>query len=101
MVSDSFPENLDSRFETLAVTPPKFNYLRRFAHVPNDLAFVLAVRRRLQGLMSQDPFDFMLCHSYPLAYMVGNYFKKSRGIPFGMFMHAISSPGLLGPMTGA
>jgi glycosyltransferase involved in cell wall biosynthesis len=87
VVSDSFPENLDSRFETLAVTPPKFNYLRRFAHVPNDLAFVLAVRRQLQGLMSQDPFDFMLCHSYPLAYMVGNCFKKSRGIPFGMFMH--------------
>ncbi len=87
VVSDSFPDEVDSSINTIQVDFRQFGYLRRFAHVPNDYSFVNSAKRALQKYYETSKFDFILCHSYSIAFFVGGYFKKNRNIPYGMFMH--------------
>jgi glycosyltransferase involved in cell wall biosynthesis len=87
VVSDSFPGRMPEGVETILVTPPRFHYLRRFCHVPNELGFAWAVRKALTTLQRRKGVAFLLCHGYTLTWFTGRWFRRRTGVPFGMFMH--------------
>ena len=87
VISDSFPDQVPSSVETVRIEPPRFDFLRRLCHVPNELGFAWAVRRALETLHRDREIGFVLCHSYSLARFAGLWFRRRTGIPFGMFMH--------------
>src|SRR5215471_15070933 len=53
LLSDSFPDNSDSCLLRHVVTPANLSFLRRFSHVPRELAFAIAVKRSLFRLQEQ------------------------------------------------
>ena len=53
LLSDSFPDNTDPCLLRHLVTPANFSFLRRFSHVPRELAFAFAVKRCLYRLQEQ------------------------------------------------
>ncbi len=87
VISDSFPDAVPAEIQCLQVTPRNFDYLRRFCHVPNELAFAYAVRKVLKRLQGREPIDFILCHGYTLTRFVGRYLCSSCDVRYGMFMH--------------
>jgi len=87
ILSDSFPDRMPGVVQAVHVEPPRFDYLRRFCHVPNELGFAWAVRKPLLEFCSTGRVAFVLCHGYTLAYFVGRWIRKKTGIPFGMLMH--------------
>ena len=87
VVSDVFPDVVPEEIRCLRVFPPNFNYLRRFCHVPNELAFAYAVRMELERVHRTEPIDFFLCHGYTLTRFAGRYLYGRYGIHYGMFMH--------------
>jgi len=87
VVSDSFPDWTPECVETILVAPPRFHYLRRLCHVPNELGFAWAVRKALATLQRREGIAFLLCHGYTLAWLAGRWFRRRTGVPFGMFMH--------------
>ena len=48
LVSDSFPDAGLPGVEFLRVTPRRFDYLRRYCHVPNEYSFARAVWDKLE-----------------------------------------------------
>lgn len=87
IISDVFPEEFPDAVARITVSPLTFNFLFRFCHVPNDLAFALAARKKLKQLDSFQPVSFVLCHSYSLTHYVGRYMKQKYSVRYGMFMH--------------
>jgi len=87
VISDSFPDTLPVDVQCMQITPRNFNYLRRFCHVPNELAFAYAVRYELKRLQGRKPIDFILCHGYTLTRFVGRYLYRLYDVRYGMFMH--------------
>jgi glycosyltransferase involved in cell wall biosynthesis len=87
VISDSFPDAIPAEVQFRQVFPSNFDYLRRFCHVPNELAFASAVRAELVQLQSKQPIDFLLCHGYTLTKYVGRQLCKRHGVRYGMFMH--------------
>ena len=77
LISDSLPERAEYRLDL--VTPRSFDALRRFAHVPNELAFARAARRRLFAM----DVDFVIAHGDVPAVLAA----KPRGVPFGFVTH--------------
>src|SRR5215469_9654321 len=54
LLSDSFPNNTRQCLQKKhLITPANFLFLRRFSHVPQELAFAFAVRRCLYRLQEQ------------------------------------------------
>jgi glycosyltransferase involved in cell wall biosynthesis len=87
VVSDVFPDVVPEEIRCVRVFPRKFDYLRRFCHVPNEVAFACAVRTELARLQHREPIDFLLCHGYTLTTFAGRYLHSRHGIHYGMFMH--------------
>jgi glycosyltransferase involved in cell wall biosynthesis len=87
VISDSFPDSNPRGVRFIQVVSHSFSYLRRFCHVPNELAFAYVVRKELRKLQSRDPIDFILCHGYTLTRFVGRYLWDRQSVHYGMFMH--------------
>lgn len=87
LVSDSFPEDLPENVERGIVAPINFNFLRRFCHVPNELAFVRSVRNYLEALHKRNPIDIIISHSHALAALSAKPLKDRYGIPFALVTH--------------
>jgi glycosyltransferase involved in cell wall biosynthesis len=87
LVSNSFPQMMPENVERGLVVPLKFNFLRRFCHVPNELAFTCSVRNYLEGLHKRNPIDMIICHSHALAALSAKPLKDRNGIPFGLVTH--------------
>jgi len=87
IISDSFPDHIPKAVRTIKFTPPRFNYLRRFCHVPNELGFAVAAGGVLVNLASRERVAFVLCHGYTLAWIAGRWVRRRTKTPFGMFMH--------------
>ena len=84
LVSDSFPAELPEGVQAVRVRARSFDVLRRFAHVPNEIAFARAVRRALPAL---DDLDFVLCEGDVPAALAARPLKRRRGTPFGIVTH--------------
>lgn len=79
LVSESFPEDT-AWAERALVRMPDLHLLRRFRHVPDEIAFARGARRALQSLQS---VDFILAHAHSAAHLGA----RGLGIPFGFFVH--------------
>lgn len=64
-----------------------FAWLRRFAHVPNELAFCRAVRKSVRALERSDPVDVFLCHSHTTAALVPPHRGGKRRTVLAMVTH--------------
>ncbi len=87
LVSDNFPSNLSATVCTKKVSPWRFNWLRRFCHVPNEYAFVRCVYSCLERLHREQRIDILLCHGHTLATLVGRHLKQKYGIPYILATH--------------
>src|SRR6516162_3439872 len=88
LLSDSFPDNTDSRLFRQLVTPANLSFLRRFSHVPRELAFAIAVKRGLFRLQEQGAeLDFVLCHGHSLVAIAASSFRRRFRVPCGLVAH--------------
>ena len=95
LLSDSFPDNTDPCLLRHLVTPANFSFLRRFSHVPRELAFAFAVKRCLYRLQEQGAeLDFVHCHAHSLIAVATSGFKRRFNVPCGLVAHGdvFSSP---------
>lgn len=67
----------------IPVRPQNWNWLRRFCHVPNELGFVYAVRRKLASVCRTTHVDIVWCHGHSMAMWMSRL--RSR-FPFKIIM---------------
>lgn len=87
LVSDGFPDRKLFHVGPERVEPLRFDYLRRFCHVPNELAFAAAARKRLAVIHARDRIDLLFFHGHVGAALVGRSFRRRNSVPFGMMIH--------------
>src|SRR5262245_7934931 len=95
LLSDSFPDNTNPRLVRHLIAPANLSFLRRFSHVPRELAFAFAVKRCLYSLQDEGAeLDFLLCHGHSLIAFATSSSKKHFNIPCGLIAHGdiFSSP---------
>ena len=94
LISDSFPDSVDPCLPLL-ITPVNLSFLRRFSHVPQELAFAFAAKRCLHRLQEQGAeLDFVHCHAHSLIVLATSGFSKRFNVPCGLVAHGdvFSSP---------
>jgi len=87
LISDSFPDAMPKEVNLHKVTPRRFDYLRRFCHVPNEYAFAKAVRKSIGALHKNNPTDMLICHSHAVAALSAKPLKRRYGIPYALVTH--------------
>lgn len=87
LVSESFPKDLSDKVKRGKVTPRKFNFLRRFCHVPNEYAYVYAVRKYLENMHGRQKINMIICHGHALATLAAKPLKEKYGITFALVTH--------------
>jgi len=94
LISDSFPDSIDP-YSRLLVTPVNLSFLRRFSHVPQELAFAFAAKRCLHRLREQGAeLDFVHCHAHSSIVLATSGFSRRFNVPCGLVAHGdvFSSP---------
>lgn len=86
LLSDSLPGWRISGVEYVKISSRRFNSLRRFCHVPNELAFLHAMKKALVALSQRCHVDVVMCHSHSLAEMACRL-KKALGYKVIMTTH--------------
>jgi glycosyltransferase involved in cell wall biosynthesis len=86
LLSETFPDELPG-VRKLPVRGRNFDFLRRFAHVPNERSFAAAARKALFALHAETPLDLVLCHSHASAVLSALPLAKSRGVAVALFAH--------------
>src|SRR5262245_15106227 len=67
LISDSFPDNNVPGLPSQLISPANLSFLRRYSHVPRELAFAFAVKRCLYRMQEQGAaLDFLHCHAHSL-----------------------------------
>jgi glycosyltransferase involved in cell wall biosynthesis len=87
LVSDSFPPGVSQTLGQLPLKPLRFGLLRRFAHVPNEIAFTWAARLAVAHLHIRQSVDAVICHSHSVATIAARSLKKKHGIPYALVTH--------------
>jgi len=87
LISDGFPAGDLPGVTTVGIRPARFGMLRRFAHVPNEIAFALRARAAITALHARLPVDFLLCHGHPMATLAARPVKRKCGVPYGLVTH--------------
>jgi glycosyltransferase involved in cell wall biosynthesis len=87
LLSESFPDADVPQVDCHRLHPPCFNVLRRFAHVPNELALSLAARQALKALAMRDSLGMVICHGHPLATLAARPLRAAFGIPYALVTH--------------
>ena len=71
----------------LELRPPQFRWLRRFCHLPAEVAFDLVSLFALLRLHRRCPVDLVLCHSHPVAALAALPFRWLSGAQLAMVCH--------------
>lgn len=87
LVSDSFPVENFPGIERLQIKPWHFGFLRRFAHVPNEIAFALAARKAIFRLHATRPISMLICHGHPVATLAARPLQQRLDIPYALVTH--------------
>ena len=87
LMSESFPDADVPLVDCYRLHPPCFNVLRRFAHVPNELALTLAARQALKALAIHDSLVMVICHGHPLAALAARPLRATLGVPYALVTH--------------
>ena len=81
------PTNLQSGISCIALRAHQFIWLRRFGHVPREIAFARAARKEFRRHARLNRIDFILCHGYETATLSAADIKREFGTPFGLVSH--------------
>ncbi len=87
LLSDSFPADGLEGVIFHRLDPPRFGWLRRFGHVPREVAFALSAKTAMAKLQTQAGVDVVLCHGHPVAALAAGPLKRRYGIPYAMVAH--------------
>lgn len=90
LMSDSFPEAREDGFSSLKpvlIEPVRFGWLRRFAHVPNEVAFAFAVRSAIAKVHRRQPVSIVICHGHSVATLAARALRDKLQIPYGLVTH--------------
>ena len=87
LISESFSEELYQTVRQVKVEPRKYDYLRRFCHVPNEYSFVRSVRKSLEKLHAEYTISLLICQGHGLAALAAAPLKKKYGIPYALVTH--------------
>lgn len=87
VISESFPSDLPEDVGKVTIRPKAFVWLRRFGHVPREIAFALAARRALTELRRAGGLDFVLCHGHTVAALAAARLQARFDVPFGLVTH--------------
>ena len=88
IISDSFDSTiqLPPDIVPLRIEPPAFRQLRRFAHVPREVAFAIWAKRALWRENIRSPIDFVLFHGHVPAAIAAETLAQAS-IPSGLVTH--------------
>jgi FkbM family methyltransferase len=87
LVSDSFPAAELAGVAFHRLSPPCFDWLRRYGHVPREVAFALSAKAAIAKLHAQADVNVVLCHGHPVAALAAKPLKRRLGIPYAMVTH--------------
>jgi glycosyltransferase involved in cell wall biosynthesis len=87
VLSISCPEPCGDNLRTLVLRPRRWDGLRRFCHVPNDLAFQWAARRALADLARRVPLSVVWCHGHASAVLAACPLRRRFGFRVVMTTH--------------
>ena len=87
VVSQAIPELPNDRIHAVIVNPPRWNFLRRFCHVPNALSFELSARHLLSALCRQAPITTVWCHGHASVVLAACPLRKRYGFRVVMTTH--------------
>ena len=87
LISDSHPAEPIPRVEHFHIKPPSFDWLRRYGHVPREIAFASYARRALTHLNQSRGVDFVLCHGHPVATLAAVPLQRTSKVPYGLVTH--------------
>lgn len=87
LVSDSFPATGLKGVTLQSLHPPRFDWLRRYGHVPRELAFALSAKSALRRLHARGGVDVVLCHGHPVTALAAGPLGRRLGIPCVMVTH--------------
>lgn len=87
LLSDSFPATGLDGVTYQPLDPPRFSWLRRFGHVPREIAFTLSAKAALRNLHGSAGADIVLCHGHAVAALAAGPVQRTLGIPYAMVTH--------------
>lgn len=87
LLSDSFPATGLDGVTYQPLDPPRFSWLRRFGHVPREIAFTLSAKAALRNLHGSAGVDIVLCHGHAVAALAAGPVQRTLGIPYAMVTH--------------
>ncbi|WP_295389188.1 glycosyltransferase family 4 protein [uncultured Thiodictyon sp.] len=88
VLSDSFPADEIAGVACVALRPARFGMLRRFAHVPNEIAFALTARAAVARLHQRDPVGFVIGHGHlVVATVAARRLLPALGIRVALVTH--------------
>jgi len=87
LLSDSFPATGLDGVTYQPLYPPRFGWLRRFGHMPREIAFTLSAKAALRNLHGSAGVDIVLCHGHAVAALAAGPVQRTLGIPYAMVTH--------------
>jgi len=87
VVSDSQPSDPSETWVPIMYHAPRFDWMRRLSHVPNQISVLVAAFQALKRLHARDRLDLVWCHSHAMAAWPLARFHGQYGVPFGMTVH--------------
>ena len=87
LLSDTFPAAGLVGVTFHRLNPPRHGWLRRFGHVPREVAFALSAKSAIRQLRTRGGVDVVLCHGHPVAALAARPLKRRYGIPYAMVTH--------------
>lgn len=87
LFSDGFPVQPIAGVTFCRLPSVRFCWLRRLAHVPNELSFALAARRELIKKHQQSPINLIMCHGHPVARITCAPMRRRYQIPYALVIH--------------
>jgi glycosyltransferase involved in cell wall biosynthesis len=64
VITRAVPPRSHPNIYPIIVRPSNWNWLRRYCHVPNEVAFIWSARRALKALCRREKIDLAWCHSH-------------------------------------
>lgn len=87
IVSDEIPDIREPGIKYMQVKSHRFYWLRRYGHVPREIAFALSAKFALTQLHKKKRIDGILCHGHPVAVLSCVPLKKQFNIPYALVTH--------------
>ncbi|MES2787297.1 MAG: glycosyltransferase family 4 protein [Pseudomonadota bacterium] len=79
VIAQTVPDDLAAHIGRTIVRPVRWDWLRRFCHVPNELSFAWAARKAIIDLQAQGPVDAIWCHGHTIAALVAGPLRSRLG----------------------